>query len=40
LLPNVDALQKNVDLTQQLGLVHARLDVRSHADLSMMPPSG
>jgi len=36
LLPNLDALQRNVDLTQQLGLVHAKLDVQSHADLSMV----
>jgi sulfonate transport system substrate-binding protein len=36
MLPNLEALQKNVDLTQQLGFVHARLDVASHADLSMI----
>jgi sulfonate transport system substrate-binding protein len=36
MLPNLDALQNNVDLVQKLGLVHARLDVKSHADLSMV----
>ena len=36
MLPNLEALQKNVDLTHQLGLVNARLDVQSHADLSMI----
>jgi len=36
MLPNLDALQSNVDLVQKLGLVHARLDVKSHADLSMI----
>jgi sulfonate transport system substrate-binding protein len=36
MLPNLDALQNNVDLVQKLGLVHARLDVRNHADLSMI----
>jgi len=35
-IPNLDALQRNVDLTRQLGLVHAKLDVQSHADLSMV----
>jgi NitT/TauT family transport system substrate-binding protein len=36
MLPNLEALQRNVDLTQQLGFVHARLDVQSHADLTMI----
>jgi len=36
MLPNLDALQNNVDLTQKLGFVHAKLDVKSHADLSMI----
>ena len=35
-LPNLDALQNNVDLVHELGFVHARLDVQSHADLSMI----
>jgi len=36
MLPNLDALQKNVDLTHQLGFAHARLDVPSHADLGLI----
>jgi len=36
MLPNLDALQNNVDLVHELGFVHARLDVQSHADLSMI----
>lgn len=36
MLPNLEALQKNVDLTQQLGFVPARLDVPSHTDLTMI----
>ena len=36
MLPNLDALQNNVDLVQKLDLVQARLDVKSHADLSMI----
>ena len=40
MLPDLDALQNNVDLVQKLGLVHARLDVKSHADLSMIEEAG
>jgi len=36
MLPNLDALQKNVEVTHELGFVHAKLDVKSHADLSMI----
>jgi NitT/TauT family transport system substrate-binding protein len=36
LLPNLDALQRNVDTTQELGFVKARLDVKAHSDLSMV----
>jgi sulfonate transport system substrate-binding protein len=39
MLPNLDALQNNVDLVQKLGLVHTRLEVKSHADLSMVEES-
>jgi sulfonate transport system substrate-binding protein len=34
--PNLDALQKNVDLTHELGFVKASFDVRAHADLSLI----
>jgi sulfonate transport system substrate-binding protein len=36
LLPDLDALQRNVDTAQQLGFVKARLDVKAHADLSIV----
>lgn len=36
LLPDLDALQRNVDTTQQLGFVKAHLDVKSHSDLSIV----
>ena len=36
MMPNLDALQKNVDLTRDLGFVRASFDVRTHSDLSMI----
>jgi sulfonate transport system substrate-binding protein len=36
LLPNLDALQKNVDMTKDLGLVNTGFDVKTHSDLSMI----
>jgi len=36
MLPDLDALQRNVDMTQALGFVHAHLDVHAHADLSLV----
>lgn len=36
MVPDLDALQKNVDLTRQLGFVNAGLDVKAHADLSII----
>jgi len=36
MLPNLDALQKNVDLTHDLGFVNAKFDVKEHSDLSMV----
>jgi ABC-type nitrate/sulfonate/bicarbonate transport system substrate-binding protein len=36
MLPNLDALQNNVDTTQELGFVKAKLDVRAHSDLSIL----
>jgi NitT/TauT family transport system substrate-binding protein len=36
MLPNLDALQKNVDLTHELGFVRASFDVKAHADLSLI----
>jgi NitT/TauT family transport system substrate-binding protein len=36
MLPNLDALQKNVDMTKDLGFVRASVDVKKHADLSIV----
>jgi NitT/TauT family transport system substrate-binding protein len=36
LLPNLDALQKNVDTTKDLGFVNASFDVKAHSDLSLI----
>ena len=36
LLPNLDALQKNVDLTRDLGFVRSSLNVKQIADLSIV----
>jgi sulfonate transport system substrate-binding protein len=36
LLPNLDALQKNVDMTKDLGFIQASFDVKAHSDLSMV----
>jgi sulfonate transport system substrate-binding protein len=36
LLPNLDALQRNVDMTKELGFINASVDVRAHSDLSLV----
>ena len=36
MLPDLAALQKNVDMTRDLGFVRSNLDVKRHADLSMV----
>lgn len=36
LVPNLDALQKNVDLTHDLGFAKASIDVKKYADLSIV----
>jgi NitT/TauT family transport system substrate-binding protein len=36
LKPNLEALQRNVDLTHGLGFVKARLDVKTFSDLSVV----
>ena len=35
LLPNLAALQRNVDLTRDLGFIKASLDVTTYSDLSL-----
>ena len=34
--PNLDALQKNVDMTKALGFVQSSFDVKTHSDLSLV----
>ena len=34
--PNLDALQRNVDMTKDLGFVNASFDVKAHSDLSLI----
>jgi sulfonate transport system substrate-binding protein len=36
MMPNLDALQTNVDMTKDLGFVRASFDVKKHADLSIV----
>jgi sulfonate transport system substrate-binding protein len=36
MLPDLPALQKNVDMTKELGFVNASFDVKTHSDLSMV----
>jgi hypothetical protein len=35
MLPNLDALQSNIDATLKLGLIKAPLDVKKYADLDL-----
>jgi sulfonate transport system substrate-binding protein len=36
LMPDLDALQKNVDMTHELGFARASFDVKAHSDLSLI----
>ena len=36
LVPNLDALQKNVELTHELGFTKATFDVKKYSDLSIV----
>jgi NitT/TauT family transport system substrate-binding protein len=36
LMPDLDALQRNVDMTHDLGFVKASFDVKAHSDLSLI----
>lgn len=36
MLPNLAALQKNVDMTKDLGFIKSSLDVKAHTDLSIV----
>ena len=36
LIPDLNALQRNVDLTQQLGFVKGKTDIKKYSDLSIV----
>jgi NitT/TauT family transport system substrate-binding protein len=36
LLPNLEALQRNVDTTRELGFVKKPIDIKKYADLSLV----
>ncbi len=36
LIPNLEALQRNVDTVQDLGFIKKHVDVKAHADLSLV----
>lgn len=36
MVPNLDALQKNVDMTKDLGFIKSSFDVKAHSDLSLI----
>jgi NitT/TauT family transport system substrate-binding protein len=36
LMPNLEALQKNIDETQKLGFIKSKIDVQKYADLSLV----
>jgi NitT/TauT family transport system substrate-binding protein len=35
LLPNIEALQRNVDMTQDLGFVKKKIDIKKYVDVSL-----
>jgi NitT/TauT family transport system substrate-binding protein len=36
MIPNLEALQRNVDMTHDLGFIRAKLDVKQYTDLSIV----
>jgi NitT/TauT family transport system substrate-binding protein len=36
LMPDLDALQRNIDVVAEMGIIQARIDVKQHADLSLV----
>jgi NitT/TauT family transport system substrate-binding protein len=36
MLPNLEALQRNVDMTHDLGFIRAKLNVKQYTDLSIV----
>jgi sulfonate transport system substrate-binding protein len=35
-MPDLGALQKNVDMTKDLGFINASFNVKAHSDLSLI----
>jgi hypothetical protein len=35
-MPDLNALQRNVDLTAEMGFIRSRIDVKQHSDLSLV----
>ena len=40
MMPNLGALQKNVDMTKELGYASSSFDVKAYSDLSMVEEAG
>ena len=36
MLPNLEALQRNLDMTTDLGFVKGKVDLAAHVDLSLV----
>ena len=36
LIPNLEALQRNVDVTRELGFVKKQIDIKKYADLTLI----
>ena len=36
LIPNLEALQRNVDMTRELGFVKKKIDIKQYSDLSLV----
>lgn len=36
LMPDLNALQRNVDLTAEMGFIRSSIDVKQHSDLSLV----
>ena len=36
MIPDLTALQKNIDMTKDLGFIRASLDIKKHTDLSIV----
>jgi hypothetical protein len=39
-VPDLDSLQRAIDIQRELGFLKSRVDVKSHADLSIVLEAG